>query len=102
MTQDQESRADIDTRTPQSARVYDYWLGGSSIEPAVMAEVVKAAEHGGMTLVPRDRDLTERFFGAWEFVEPGLVPVMGRRPEGEPPGDPRAAYYWAGVARKTA
>lgn len=71
-------------------------------EPAVMAEVVKAAEHGGMTLVPRDRDLTERFFGDWEFVEPGLVPVMGWRPEGDPPGDPRAAYYWAGVARKTA
>lgn len=70
-------------------------------DPPVMAEVVKAAEHGGMTLVPRDRERTERFFGDWELVEPGLVPVMAWRPEDGPPGDPRAAYYWAGVARKT-
>ncbi|MFG2192100.1 SAM-dependent methyltransferase [Streptomyces sp. NPDC048639] len=68
--------------------------------PAAMGEVVKAAEQGHMTLVPRERDQVERFFGDWELVEPGVVPVMGWRPDGDLPDDPNAAYYWAGVARK--
>ena len=70
--------------------------------PEAMAEVVAAAQQGRMTLVPRDRESCARFFADWELVEPGIVPVMGWRPEGEPPKDPEAAYYWAGVARKPA
>jgi hypothetical protein len=68
--------------------------------PDAMAGVVTAAERGGMTLVPRTRADVERFLAGWELVEPGMVPVMAWRPEGEPPVDPDAAYYWAGVARK--
>jgi hypothetical protein len=68
--------------------------------PEAMAEVMRAAQQGHMTLVPRDRAACARFFDGWELVEPGLVPVMAWRPEGEPPADPESAYYWAGVARK--
>lgn len=67
--------------------------------PEAMAEVVEAAGRGHMTLVPRTRAQVEEFFGDWELIEPGVAPVMGWRPE-EPPNDPKAAYYWGGVARK--
>jgi hypothetical protein len=68
--------------------------------PEAMAEVVRAAEQGRMTLVPRNREECARFFGDWELVEPGIVPVMGWHPEGGVPENPEAAYYWGGVARK--
>ena len=73
---------------------------GQDFNPEAMAGVVAAATQGGMTLVPRVRDDVARFFADWELVEPGVVPVMAWRPEGQPPADPNAAYYWAGVARK--
>jgi hypothetical protein len=73
---------------------------GQDFDPEAMAGVVAAATQGGMTLVPRVRDDVARFFADWELVEPGVVPVMAWRPEGKPPADPNAAYYWAGVARK--
>jgi hypothetical protein len=68
-------------------------------DPVAVAAVTSAATQGGMTFVPRSRAEVEGFFGDWELVEPGLVPVLSWRPEQEP-GDPRSAYYWAGVARK--
>ncbi len=68
--------------------------------PEEMSAAVAAATHGGMTLVPRTRDEVERFFDGWELIEPGMVPVMAWRPDGEAPVDPYAAYYWTGVARK--
>ena len=73
---------------------------GADFDPVAMASVVEAAAKGQMTLVPRTREEVARFFGDWELVEPGVVPVMGWRPDGEPPADPAAAYYWSGVARK--
>lgn len=57
------------------------------------------ARQSGMVFQPRRRAEMEGFFGDWEMVEPGLVPVMAWRPE-KPPDDPEAAYYWAGIARK--
>jgi hypothetical protein len=68
--------------------------------PEQMAQAVASATGAGMTLVPRGRAEVERFFGDWELLEPGLVPVMAWRPDGEPPANPESAYYWAGVARK--
>jgi hypothetical protein len=65
-----------------------------------MAAAVGAASQGGMTLVPRTQADVIRFFGDWELVEPGVVPVKSWRPDGEPPADPTSAYYWAGLARK--
>ena len=33
--------------------------------------------------------------------KPGVVPVLAWRPDAEPPAEPRSAYYWAGVGRKS-
>jgi len=68
-------------------------------DPQAMAAVTAAATQGGMTFAPRTRAEVERFFGDWELITPGLVPVLSWRPEGSPK-DPESAYYWAGVARK--
>ncbi len=65
-----------------------------------MAGAVAAAEHGGITLVPRSRAETEAFFTGLDLVEPGVVPVLAWRPDNGPPADPHSAYYYAGVARK--
>lgn len=59
-----------------------------------------AAKYAGITLVSRGQADIERFFTGLDIVDPGVVPVMAWHPEGEPPADPTAAYYWAGVARK--
>ena len=53
-----------------------------------------------MTLVARTKDEVQRFFGDWEMLEPGPGAGVGVAPGREPPDDPKAAYYWAGVARK--
>jgi hypothetical protein len=71
----------------------------ADFNPAEVDEAVAAATGAGMTLVARDRAAVLRFFGDWELLEPGLVPVSGWRPD-EPVAEPDAAYYWAGVARK--
>jgi DNA-binding HxlR family transcriptional regulator len=64
-----------------------------------MAAAVAANARTGGTFVPRCKAEVDHFFDGWEFIEPGLVPILAWRPEAEP-ADPNAAYYWAGVARK--
>jgi hypothetical protein len=68
-------------------------------DPEAMEAVTAAATQGGMTFAPRTRAKVEGFFGDWELVSPGLVPVLSWRPQQEP-ADPESAYYWAAVARK--
>jgi O-methyltransferase involved in polyketide biosynthesis len=72
----------------------------ADFNPAEMAGAVAAAEHGGVTLVPRSRAETEAFLAGLDLVEPGVVPVLAWRPDSEPPTDPHSAYYWAGIGRK--
>jgi len=72
---------------------------GLDFDPIAMIEISNAAKQGGMIVIPRIRADVERFFGDWELLEPGVVPVMAWRPD-EPPADPNGAFYWAGVARK--
>jgi hypothetical protein len=67
--------------------------------PGPVAQAVEAATSAGMTLVARTKDAVQRFFGDWEMLEPGLVPVSAWRPDALV-GDPEAMYYWGGVARK--
>jgi hypothetical protein len=71
----------------------------ADFNPDEMDQAVAAAIGAGMTLVPRTKEAVERFFGDWEPLEPGLVPVSGWRPD-EPVECAEAAYYWAGIARK--
>jgi O-methyltransferase involved in polyketide biosynthesis len=67
--------------------------------PQDTARAAAAAEAAGITLVPRTKADVERFFTGLELVEPGVTPMLAWRPE-RPPADPKAAYYWAGIARK--
>jgi O-methyltransferase involved in polyketide biosynthesis len=67
--------------------------------PEDTAKAAAAAEAAGITLVPRTKADVERFFTGLELVDPGVTPMLAWRPE-KPPVNPRAAYYWAGVARK--
>ncbi|GAA1584051.1 SAM-dependent methyltransferase [Actinoplanes couchii] len=71
----------------------------ADFDPAAVAAAVKSATGAGMTLVARTREAVARFFGDWEFLEPGLTPVSAWRPDIRV-DDPKVAYYWAGVARK--
>jgi S-adenosyl methyltransferase len=71
----------------------------ADFNPDEVDQAVAAATGAGMTFVARTREQVQRFFGDWEMLEPGLVPVSGWRPDG-PVDTPEAAYYWAGVARK--
>ncbi|MBG0560871.1 SAM-dependent methyltransferase [Actinoplanes aureus] len=71
----------------------------ADFNPAEVDAAVAAATGAGMTLVARSQEAVARFFGDWELLEPGLVPVSSWRPD-DPDVDPKAAYYWAGVARK--
>jgi hypothetical protein len=67
--------------------------------PAEVEQAVAAATAAGVTLVARTEQAVRRFFGDWELLDPGLVPVSAWRPDALVE-DPKAAYYWAGVARK--
>ncbi|GIF16296.1 SAM-dependent methyltransferase [Actinoplanes teichomyceticus] len=71
----------------------------ADFNPAEMAAAVNAATGAGMTFVPRSKEAVAKFFGDWPLLEPGLVPVSAWRPDTSV-SDARAAYYWAGVARK--
>src|SRR4051812_41774137 len=71
----------------------------ADFDPASVDAAVAAATGAGLTLVARSREAVQRFFGDWEMVEPGLVPVSNWRPD-DPIGNPEITYYWAGVARK--
>jgi hypothetical protein len=68
-------------------------------DPVAMGDVTAFAAQGGMTFRPRGRDDVARFFGDWELVDPGVVPVLSWQPS-NPVDDIHSAYYWAGVARK--
>ncbi|MEY9875345.1 hypothetical protein ABH931_004846 [Streptacidiphilus sp. MAP12-33] len=72
---------------------------GDFDEKAV-STVAEAENEGRLPLAPRGREAVARFFGDWELLEPGVVPVMAWSPDGHAPEDPEAAYYWAGAARK--
>ncbi len=74
----------------------------ADFDAAAMAGAVAAAEHSGITLVPRSRAEVEGFFtgAGLDLVEPGVVPVVAWRPDDQPPTDPHSAYYWAGIGRK--
>ncbi|GGN34570.1 hypothetical protein FHR83_005979 [Actinoplanes campanulatus] len=100
--------ADADDPWSKVAELRDALPSGSCLaithptadfNPAEVDAAVAAATGAGMTLVARSREAVERFFGDWELLEPGLVPVSAWRPDGKVE-NPEAAYYWSGVARK--
>ena len=71
----------------------------ADFDPPMMAAIAATAERSGIPYVPRSRAETERFFDGLELVEPGVVPILGWRPD-EEPADVDAVHGWAGLARK--
>jgi hypothetical protein len=57
-----------------------------------------AAEHSGITYVPRSKEEIERFFTGLELVEPGVVPIPEDQPSSPPNRDD--IHGWAGIGRK--
>ena len=73
----------------------------ADFDPTAMAAAVEVTTRKKMTFVPRSHDQVAQFFGDWEMVAPGLVPILSWRPDDGEPDKPSSVYYWAGVARKT-
>jgi hypothetical protein len=71
----------------------------ADFDPSMMAAIAATAERSGIPYVPRSKADTERFFAGLELVDPGVVPILGWRPD-EEPADVRAVHGWAGLARK--
>ena len=53
-----------------------------------------------MSFAPRTQAEVAAFFGSLVLPDPGVVPVLAWRPDGDPPADPRAAYFYAAIGRK--
>jgi hypothetical protein len=71
------------------------------LPPELAASLRAAFERSGEPAAPRTRDEFARFFRGHDLVEPGIVPVVDWRPDGDPaerPSPADAAVY-AGVAR---
>jgi S-adenosyl methyltransferase len=72
----------------------------ADFNPEEMVGAVAAAQHAGITLVPRSRAEVEAFFAGLDLVEPGVAPVLAWHPDGGLPENPRSAYYYAAIGRK--
>jgi S-adenosyl methyltransferase len=72
----------------------------ADFDPGAMAAVAATAEQSGIPYVPRSRADTERLFAGLELVEPGVVPILGWRPDADTSTDVNSVYGWAAVGRK--
>ena len=74
----------------------------SDFSPDEVTLAAAAATSAGVTLVPRGRDAVARFFGDWELLAPGLVPLVEWRPAvtGRIRQDEVYHSFFGGVARK--
>jgi len=93
-----EQSPGIDTSVPQSARIWDYWLGGKDDLPvdrevgeAMRRAVREVMDRGGTPVRARSPEEIERLFAGARLLEPGVVscsrwrPDPSRRPEPEVP-----------------
>lgn len=65
-----------------------------------MTALAATAEQSGIAYVPRSRAEVEDFFAGLELVEPGVVPILGWRPDSDTSTDVNSVYGWAAVGRK--
>lgn len=70
------------------------------LQPEEMAGVVEVMKKSQNPMFPRTRTEIEGFFGGFEVVEPGIVPLPLWRPEGTNTDDPDKAGIFAAVGRK--
>ena len=71
-----------------------------AFDPDAMAGVRLVTSQAGVPFLSRNQAEVAMFLDGLEPVDPGVSPVLTWRPS-EPVADPHAAYYWAGVARKS-
>jgi O-methyltransferase involved in polyketide biosynthesis len=69
-------------------------------DPVAAGRNVETARRSGLTYNLRDQDGVAAFFTGLDLVEPGVVPVLGWRPDGAPPADVRRVHFFGGVGRK--
>jgi hypothetical protein len=72
----------------------------ADFNPAAAAAVAASAEQGGISHTMRGQPEVAAFFDGLDLVDPGVVPILAWRPEGAPPDDPRAVYFYGAVGRK--
>jgi hypothetical protein len=89
---DQAPTTKIDTSVPQTARVWNYWLGGKD----------NWNESANPPYAMRSPEEIAGYFDDLELVDPGLVDVTRWRPDPSPSGPPRTLDNLVGVARKPA
>jgi SAM-dependent methyltransferase len=65
----------------------------------LMTSIATTAERSGIPYVPRSKAETEQFFEGLTLVDPGVVPILGWRPDRRV-RDVNAVHGWAGLARK--
>lgn len=77
----------------------------SDFDAEAMVRMARTAEGGGIPYVPRDQAQCARFFTGLQMVEPGLVPILGWRPDMDASplrdADVDSVWGWAGVGRKS-
>ena len=73
----------------------------ADFNPQEMAAAVTVTRQGGLMLTPRTEEEVAAFLDGLDLVGPGVVPVLGWRPDPDVvPEDPRGAYYYAAMGRK--
>ncbi|MFS8100229.1 SAM-dependent methyltransferase [Lentzea alba] len=70
------------------------------LQPEEMAGIVEVMKKSQNPMFPRTKPEIEGFFGGFDVVEPGIVPLPLWRPEGTNTDDPDKAGIYAGVGRK--
>lgn len=110
--------AQLDTSVPQTARIWNYWLGGKdnfAVDRQVGDEIrqafppivdnarasrafrVRAVTHADPPYVLRGRDQFAGFFDGLELIEPGVTSAPLWRPGS---GDAQSLDVVCGVGRK--
>jgi len=75
-------------------------LTADFLDPEQAAAGQAAGQRSGVTYAPRTQAEVAAFFAGLDLVEPGVVPLVTWRPDGETPADPLAAHSYAAMGRK--
>jgi hypothetical protein len=75
-------------------------LTADFVSPEEAAVAKAAGKAAGVTYVPRSEAEVTEFLSGLDLVDPGVVPLLAWRPDGDAPDNPRAASTYAAIGRK--
>jgi hypothetical protein len=75
-------------------------LTADFLDPEQAAAGMAAGQRSGVTYAPRSQAEVAAFFTGLDLVDPGVVPILTWRPDGDVPGDALAAHSYAAMGRK--